>query len=187
MNEPGAKSTAGGHYFMSSAPKNGRAIKLNGAIYSSCTVLKLVAASAAEAELGALFLNAQEPKIIRLVLEEMGHPQPPTPVHCDDTAATWTANGTVKRQRSCAMEMRCFWVFDQVPQKQMCIAWHPGAENLGDCVTKQHPPKHHAEMRPICLHEKNSPRCLQRALAPSVVRGCVKPVLARRPEQSRMP
>ena len=47
---------------MSSAPKDGHAIKLNGAIYSSCTVLKLVAASAAEAELGALFLNAQEAK-----------------------------------------------------------------------------------------------------------------------------
>ena len=157
------------------------------AVHSSCTVLKLVAASAAEAELGELFLNAQEVKMTRLALQEMGHSQPPTPMHCDNAAATGTANGTVKRQRSRAMEMRCFWVFDQVSQKQMCIAWHPGAENLGDHVAKQHPPKHHAEVRSICLHENNSPRCLQRALAPSVVRGCIKPVLARRPEQSRMP
>ena len=128
MNEPGAKSTAGGHHFMSSAPKNGHAIKLNGAICSSCTVLKLVAASAAEAEIGALFLNAQEAKITRLVLEEMGHPQPPTPVHCDDATATGMANGTVKRQHSRAMEMRHFWVFDQVSQKQNvhCVASRSG-------------------------------------------------------------
>ena len=41
-----------------------------------CTILKLVAALAAEAELGALFLNAQEAKIMRLILIELGHPQP---------------------------------------------------------------------------------------------------------------
>jgi hypothetical protein len=39
---------------------------------------KLVAGSAAEAKLGALFLNAQEAKVFRLVLAELGHPQPPT-------------------------------------------------------------------------------------------------------------
>jgi hypothetical protein len=36
-----------------------------------CTVLKLVAASAAEAELGALFLNAKEAKVMRITLEEL--------------------------------------------------------------------------------------------------------------------
>jgi hypothetical protein len=44
-----------------------------------------VAASAAEAELGALFLNAQEGEVIRLVLEKLGHPKPPTPIHIDNT------------------------------------------------------------------------------------------------------
>ena len=169
MNEPGAKSTAGGHHFMSSAPKNGQAIKLNGAICSLCTSLKLTAASAAEAELRAPFPNAQEAKKMQFILQEMGHPQPPTPIHCDNATATGTSNGTVKQQRSRAMEMRHFWVFDQVLQKQTCIAWHPGAENLGDHVAKQHPPKHHTEVRPTCLHKKNSPRHLQCALAPNVV------------------
>ena len=78
MNEPGAKSTAGGHCFMSSARKNGQATKLNGAICSSCTALKLVAASTSEAELGALFLNAQEARIMRLTVKEMAiHNRPP--------------------------------------------------------------------------------------------------------------
>ena len=104
----------------------------------------------------------------------------------DNAAATGTANRTVKRQRSRAMEMQHFWVFGQVLQKQMCIAWHPGAENLGNHIAEQHPPKHHTEVRPICLHEKNAPRHLQHALAPSVVRGCVKPLIARGTKQSQM-
>ena len=53
-----ARSRAGGLFFLGSLPKDNDPIKLNGAILTLCTVLKCVAASAAEAELGALFLNA---------------------------------------------------------------------------------------------------------------------------------
>ena len=58
--------------------------------------MKFVAASAAEAELGALFLNMRKGQIFHLVLEELGHPQPPTPVHCDNGTATGIVNGTVR-------------------------------------------------------------------------------------------
>jgi hypothetical protein len=184
-NEPDARSTAGGHYFLGKIPQDGQPIFLNGAIYSLCTVLKLVAASAAEAELGALFLNVQEAKIIRLILHEMGHPQPPTPVHCDNSTAVGIANSTVKRQRSRAMEMRYFWVVDQVKHDRVRVLWHPGLENLGDYVTKHHSPKHHQHTRPYYTQQANSPRHLSRALAPSALRGCVNP--ARGTQQSRMP
>jgi hypothetical protein len=40
-------------------------------------LLKFVALSAAEAKLGALFLNAKEAKIMCRTLQELGHPQPP--------------------------------------------------------------------------------------------------------------
>ena len=46
--------------FVGSVPKNDHPIKLNGNITLTCAILKLVAASAAEAERGALFLNIQE-------------------------------------------------------------------------------------------------------------------------------
>ena len=52
------RSRAGGHFFLGSLAKDGSPIFLNGAILTNCTVLKLVAASGAKAELGALFLNA---------------------------------------------------------------------------------------------------------------------------------
>ena len=64
----------------------------------TCSILKNVAASAAEDELGALFLNAKEAKILRLTLEELGYPQPPTKIHVDNTTATGIVNNTIKRQ-----------------------------------------------------------------------------------------
>jgi hypothetical protein len=63
LSAPKAHSRAGGYFFLGSLQCNGDPIKLNGDIHVTCTILKLVAASAAEAELGALFLNAQEAKV----------------------------------------------------------------------------------------------------------------------------
>ena len=71
LSAPKARSRAGGFFFLGSTPTNRNPIKLNGALHITCTILKLVAASAAEAELGALFLNAQEAKVLRLMLEEL--------------------------------------------------------------------------------------------------------------------
>ena len=87
-------------------------IRINGTIHITCTILKLVAASTAEAELGALFLNAQDAKVMQLVLEELGRPQPPTPIHIDNTFAVGIVNNTIKQQCSRAMEMKYFWLLD---------------------------------------------------------------------------
>ena len=70
--------------------------------------MKFVVASAAEAELGALFMNSKDAKVIRLILTEMGHYQPPTPIHCDNKTAAGIANDTVKKHRSRLMEI-CFF------------------------------------------------------------------------------
>jgi hypothetical protein len=58
LSAPTTCSRAGGYFFLGSIPHDGDPIKLNGAIHITCAILKLAAASAAEAELGALFLNA---------------------------------------------------------------------------------------------------------------------------------
>ena len=60
LSTPKARSRAGGYFFLRSIPQDAEPIIINGAIHVTCTILKLVAASATEAELGALFLNAQE-------------------------------------------------------------------------------------------------------------------------------
>jgi hypothetical protein len=55
LSAPKARSQAGGYFFLGSLPHDGDPIRLNGAIHITCTILKLVAALVAEAELGALF------------------------------------------------------------------------------------------------------------------------------------
>jgi hypothetical protein len=60
----------------------------NGAILIISTVLKHVMPSAAEAEIGAVLLNAKEGTMLRTMLEELGHPQPPTPLQTDNTTST---------------------------------------------------------------------------------------------------
>jgi hypothetical protein len=73
LSAPNACSRTGGYFFLGSTPCDGSPIQINGTVHVTCTNLKLVATSTAEAELGALFLNAQEAKVIQLVLEELGH------------------------------------------------------------------------------------------------------------------
>jgi hypothetical protein len=98
--ETKACSRACGIFFMGWMPKNEEPIKINGTFYVNATILKFVVASAAEAELGALFHNCQDGIIFRQTLADMGHPQPKTLVHCDNATAVGITNNTVKRQQS---------------------------------------------------------------------------------------
>ena len=121
LSEPRARSRASGHYFLGSKLEPNKPIVLNGAVHTLCQILKFVAASVAEAELRALYLNVKQGRIIRLALEEMGHPQPPTPINCDNLTTTGIVNGTVKQQRSRSMEKNYFYVIDQVDNKQFIV------------------------------------------------------------------
>ena len=69
LSETRTRSRVAGKFFMGSTPVKGQPIVLNGAISILCGILKCVVATASEAELGALFLNFKEGKIIRLILE----------------------------------------------------------------------------------------------------------------------
>jgi len=136
-------------------------------------VLKWVVASAAEAEFGALFLNCKEGKVTRNILLDMGHPQPATPVHCDNATAVGITNGIVKRHKSKSMEMLFFWVKDQAKLERFAIYWHPGLEHLGDYQSKHHIGKHHLNVHPWYLHLPHSPLNVHRAQAPRSMRECV--------------
>ena len=108
----------------------------------------------------------------------MGHPQPPTPIHCDNATAVGIANETVKKHQSRPMEMRYFHSCDQVKRENFDVQWHPGLECLGDYPSKHHITWHHKNVRPIFLQTKDSPLLLTRAPKPSELRGCVGKTLA---------
>ena len=42
-------------------------------------------------------MNVKEGHTIRLKLEELGYPKPPTPNHCENATAAGISNGTIKK------------------------------------------------------------------------------------------
>ena len=157
LSEPKARSRAGGYFFLSDdtdATQQGpTSPMLNGAIHIVSSIMGNVMASATEAEVGALFHNAQDACMIRNTLEFLGHKQPATPIQTDNACAEGIVNDTVKQKRSKAIDMRFYWIRDRVRQGQFKVFWAPGKDNHGDYFTKHHPTSHHRRMRPIYLHE----------------------------------
>ena len=82
----------------------------------------------------------------------------------DNSTANEIMNGTIKQQRSKAIDMRYYWLKDRVEQGQFKIFWEPGDANWADYFTKHHPPTHHKKIRPACLLEDNSPADMQGCL-----------------------
>jgi hypothetical protein len=70
---------------------------MNGAFHVGSLILRFVVASAAKAELGLLLHNCQTSIIFQSILEDLDHPQPQRPVHCNNAIAIGIANSTVKR------------------------------------------------------------------------------------------
>ena len=107
LSEPNARSRAGGHMFMATdedIPKN------NGAVLNISQIIRAVMSSAAEAELGALFINAKTAVSMRHTLEELGHPQPRTPMQTDNSTAHALLTNKILPKALKAMDMRFHWL-----------------------------------------------------------------------------
>ena len=140
LSESKARSRAGGHFFMSNdsvVPSN------NGSVLAISQIIKAVMSSAAEAELGSLFINCREAIPARHALETMGHKQPPTPIQTDNTTALGVVTNNIASKRLNSMDMKLHWFRCRISQKQFRHYWQPGPNNLGDYVTKQHTAIHH--------------------------------------------
>eukprot|EP00957_Ditylum_brightwellii_P097858 7452083-Ditylum_brightwellii.AAC.1 len=84
-------------------------VPTNCPVHAVCKTIRNVMASSAEAELGALFINAKKGEELRTALEEMGHVQPPAPIMTDNSTACGIINGTMKQRRTRAIDMRFYW------------------------------------------------------------------------------
>ena len=126
LSEPKARSRAGGHMFMSAnddIPTN------NGAVLNISQIIRAIMSSAAEAELGALFLNAKTAVSIRHTLEELGHPQPRTPIQTDNKTANDLLTNKIMPKALKAMDMRFHWLRCRDAQGQFRYYWRPGTQN----------------------------------------------------------
>ena len=157
--EEQARSQAGGHFFLANRlVENGNEPPIlptnNGTIHTLCQIIKTVLSSEAEAKIGATFLNSKDTLLICKTLEELGRPQPPTPMQVYNTTSVVFAKNTINQKRSKAIDMRFYWIKDCTCQGQFKIYWAPRSTNLGDYQTKHHPPSHHCLMCPQLLHNE---------------------------------
>jgi hypothetical protein len=161
LSEPKAQSRAGGHFFMSSNiinPHN------NGAVRNISQIIKAVMSLAAEAELGALYINAHKAIPMRQLLTEMGHIQPRTPIQTNNSTACGVVNSNIQPWQTKAMDMRFHWLRCREAQHRFRFYWAPGKSNLGDYWTKHHCAAHHIEKRPTILTLQSTITALRASL-----------------------
>jgi hypothetical protein len=108
----------------------------------------------AEAELGALYINAWEAIPMQLLLEEMGHKQTPTPIQTDNSTAHRVVGNNIQPRCTKAMGMIFHWLNCQDAQGQFQYYWCPGPKNQANYWTKHHCTAHHIEKHPTILTSK---------------------------------
>ena len=126
----------------------------NGSVLNISKILKAVMSSAAEAKLGALYINASKAVPMHQLLTEMGHKQPKTPIQTDNTTECGVVNNNIQPRRTKAMNMRFHWLRCRDSQGQFRYYWGPGINNRADYWTKRHCAAHHIEKRPEILTSK---------------------------------
>ena len=152
---PRAWSRLAGHYFLSSNPGPNRTVLPNGPILTECKTIKHVVSSATEAETAALFHNAQMARPIRHILQELGHPQPPTPIKTDNATANAFIHQTMRHKKSKSWDMRYWWLKENTNQSEFNIFWDKGINNWADYFTKHFSPKIHQILRQRYVHRTN--------------------------------
>ena len=129
-------------------------------------IIKAIMSSAAEAEIGALFINAQEAMPVRVTLSKMGHVQPHMPMQTENTTAMGVITNTIQPRRTKAMDMCFHWLRDREVQRQLRFYWREGTKNLVNYPTKHRPTAHHRNVRSELL----TPMCQLEALRKKVKR-----------------
>ena len=105
--------------------------------------------SAAESEIGALFLTAKEMVPVRHTLKKMGWYQSPSPIQCENSTAVVITNYTLVSRKSKYWDLCLNWLRCIEPQNQFRYYWNKGSNNWGDYSTKNHPIIYHETKRSL--------------------------------------
>jgi hypothetical protein len=111
-------------------------------------------ASAGEAEYAALFATGQHAASLRATLSDMGYPQDPIIIMCDNTSAIGIATDSIKQKRSKAVDTHFHWIRDRdrMRQDQFIIAYIPTQQNLADYFTKNLPKDSHVKFHSFLVY-----------------------------------
>ena len=150
LSEPGAKSRAAAYFYLT---KKDNPEFHNGSVLILSSIIKHIMASASETELAALFYGCKEAIPLRNTLEEMGHPQPPTPVTTDNSTAIGLTMDTMTPKASKSMDMRFQWLKSRRAQQLFRYHWAKGTTNRADYPSKHHSAAHHQRVRSLYVYD----------------------------------
>ncbi len=85
----------------------------------------------------------------------MGHPQPATPLFCDNEVAIGIAADTVSQRMSKATDMGLHWIRDRVRQGHFRVLFIRGLHNVADFFTKPLPVARHRVLAPFVAADPN--------------------------------
>ena len=90
----------------------------NGAVLNIAHIIKHVMSLATEAKLAALYIIAREAVFIRIISQELGHEQPPTPLQTDNAMENAVVNRKVQPKQTKVMDICFHWLRDREYQNQ---------------------------------------------------------------------
>ena len=136
-NDIKGRSRAGAHIFLS---ENDAMPRWNGPVITLYQIIKSVMSSTSEAELGAIFITAQEMATMRHTPEEMKWTHPKSPIQTENSATAGVVNNTILPRKIKTMDRRLHWLRCREAQGQFSYYWASGNLNWGYYSTKHHPP-----------------------------------------------
>ena len=101
MSAPKASIRVGGNFFLGNYSDASNQNIQNGTLLGFVSIIKHVVSSAAEVEMGALFISMKEAEVMITTLEEIG-----------------------SQRRSKAMDRRFYWCQDRVSENILCVYWN---------------------------------------------------------------
>ena len=105
---PKARSRIAGYFHLSNHPTNNTKSKLNDTVYVECKTLRHVVSFVADEETAGVFRNAQMALPIRIVLQALNHPQPPTLIKTYNFTTNGFMHDNIHQRRSKSWDMRYY-------------------------------------------------------------------------------
>ncbi len=121
--------------------------------------IPVVCSSVQEAKYAALFAAARLADNERAILHNLGCPQPPTLLLCDNEITEGLANQTITPRLSKSIDMHFYWLQDRIQRKQFRAEHFAGRDNIADFFTKAKalPRIKHQQLAPFCAVDPGNP------------------------------
>ncbi len=146
LSHPRARSVTGSFHHLSRVPLSGLPSDARTCINGHSNVIPVVCSSVQESEYAGFFATTRLADEDHRILHNLGYPQPPTLLLCDNECAVGLASKTMTPRLSKGIDMRFHWLQDRIQRGQFHVQHVAGDVNVADFFTKALPHIKHANL-----------------------------------------